>query len=78
MKGIVHIPLEIFSHTLNTKGKLTISECTLRRDKGGLMLIGWFEGDLVVARETIHKGKSVKMIIVIDNMVNERHQIIIF
>jgi hypothetical protein len=42
------------------------------------ILIGWVDLNLVVARESIHKGESLVAGTVVDNLINERRWKVVF
>jgi hypothetical protein len=50
----------------------TICKSTPRGNECGFVMIGWVDLNLVVARESIHKGESLVADAVIDNLIDER------
>ena len=55
VKRKVHGSLKGFPCIFQSKGHFSIRECTPRENKSSFMLVFWFDLDLIVARETIHK-----------------------
>ena len=78
MKDIAHGPLKICSRIIKTKRKFVVRKCATRKNKCSLMLIGWFNNDLILTKKTIHKGKILASDVVVNNMVSEKCWIIIF
>ena len=55
-----------------------ICKSTPRGNECGFILIGWVDLDLVIARESVHKGESLVASAVIDNLIDERRWKIVF
>jgi hypothetical protein len=52
--------------------------CTPRGNECGFILIGWVDLNLVIARESVHKGESLVAGAVIDNLIDERRWEVVF
>ena len=44
----------------------------------GFVLIGWVNLNLIITRESIHKGESLVASTVIDNLIDERNWKVVF
>ena len=72
MKDVCHGPLESCTSIFEAEGHDAIGKRPPRGNECGLILIDWVNLDLVIARESIHKGKSLVVGAVIDNLIDER------
>jgi len=57
MKHIGHFPLKRGPRIFEAERELLVYKCTPWADEGCLLLVRWCDIDLVVTRETVHKGK---------------------
>jgi hypothetical protein len=71
MKHVDHGPLKSGADILEAKWHDTICKGAPRGSECSFVLIGWMNLDLVVARETVHEGKSLTTHAIIDNLVDE-------
>ena len=55
-----------------------ICKSTPRGSECGFILIGWVDLNLVIARESIHKGDSLVADAVVDNLIDERSWKVVF
>ena len=78
MESVRHSPLEGSSSIFEAEGHFLIGEGALRADEGCLVLIFRFDLDLVIPRESIHKGEDFISRTVIQYLINERCGIIVF
>jgi len=63
--------LEGSTGVLQTKRELFVSKIAPRTDKGSLMLISGCNIDLVIPRETVHKGKHFTSGTLVNELINE-------
>ena len=71
MESVRHRLLESRSSIFKTKGHFLVGEGAPREDESGLMLIFWLDLDLIVARESIHKGEYFISRTIIQDLINE-------
>ena len=71
MECIEHRALEGGTGVLQTKRELFVGESAPRTDKGGLVLIGGRNINLVVTRKTVHKRVHFTSGTLITELVNE-------
>jgi hypothetical protein len=78
MKDVCHSPLESGAGVFEAEGHDTICKRTPRGNECGFVLIGWVNLDLVIARESVHKGESLVAGAIVDNLIDERRWEIVF
>ena len=78
VKDVCHGSLESCAIIFEAEGHDTICECTPRGNECSFILIGWVNLDLVVARESIHKGESFMADAIVDNLIDERRWEVVF
>jgi hypothetical protein len=78
MKDVCHILLESCTDILQAKRHDTICKITPRGSECGFILIVWVDLNLIIARESVHKGESFMADAVVDNLINERHWKVVF
>jgi hypothetical protein len=71
MKDVCHGPLESCASIFETEGHDTICKRTPRGNECGFVLIDWVNLNLVIARESIHEGKSLVVGTIIDDLIDE-------
>jgi hypothetical protein len=72
MKDVCHSPLESCTGIFEAEGYDTICKRTPRGNECGFVLISWVDLNLVIARKSVHKGKSLMVGAVINNLINEQ------
>ena len=55
-----------------------ICESTPRGNECSFILIGWVDLNLVIARESVHKGENLVAGAVVDNLIDERRWKVVF
>lgn len=78
MKCIRHGPLEIGPIIFKARRHFPIREGAPRLNEGGLMLIFKLDLDLIITRESIHKGEYFIPSAIIQDLINEWCRIVIF
>ena len=78
MESIRHSPLEGGSNIFEAEGRFPIGKGSPSANEGSLVLIFEFDLDLVISRESVHKGKDFISRTVIQYLINEWHGIIVF
>ena len=77
MESVRYSPLEGGSSIFKAERHFPIGESAPRADEGCLVLIFRFDLDLVVPKESIHKGEDFISRIVIQYLINEQRGIIV-
>jgi hypothetical protein len=78
MKDVCHRTLEGCVGVFEAEGHDTICKRTPRGNECGFILIGWVNLNLVIAKESVHKGKSLVDGTIIDNLIDKGHWKIVF
>ena len=78
MESVRHSPLEGSSSIFEAEGHFPVGEGAPRADESCFLLIFGLDLDLVIVRESIHKGEDFISRTVINYLINERHGIIVF
>ena len=78
MESIRHSPLEGGSNIFEAERHFLIGEGAPRADESCFVLIFGFDLDLVIPRESIHKGEDFISRTVIQYLINERHGKVVF
>jgi hypothetical protein len=71
MKYVRHSLLKSGAGIFKAEGHDAIGKRTPRGNECGFILIGWVDLNLVIARESVHKGKSLVAGAVVDNLIDE-------
>ena len=78
MKDVCHGSLKSCAGIFEAEGHDTVCKRTPGGYECGFVLIGWVNLNLVIARESIHEGKSLVASTVIDNLIDKRRWEIVF
>ena len=78
MERIRHSPLESGSNIFKAERHFPIGEGAPRADEGGLVLIFRLDLDLIIPKESIHKGEDFISTAIIQDLINEWRGIIVF
>ena len=78
MECVRHSPLKSGSNIFKAERHFPIGEGAPRADEGGLVLIFRLDLDLIIPRESIHKGEDFISSVIIQDLINEWYGIIVF
>jgi hypothetical protein len=78
MKDVCHSPLKSGAGIFKAEGHDAICKRTPRGNECSFVLIGWVDLNLVIARESVHKGESLVTDAVVDNLIDEWRWEIVF
>jgi hypothetical protein len=78
MKYVCHRPMESCVGIIYAKRHDTVCKGTPWGSECSFILIGWVDLNLVIARESVHKGESLVVSAVVDNLIDERRWKVIF
>ena len=77
MESIGHRSLESGPGILQSKRYFLVCEGTPRTVKIRLVLINWENVNLIISRNTVHKGKNITPGTVVNDLIDEGSRIII-